>query len=97
MTKVMICLPMQGKTTDVIKAEIRAMKTRIRALFKECEFIDSYFTNAHLFTPLENLGSSIKLMADADVVAFPPKWWKARGCVVEHIAATNYDKEIVYL
>lgn len=37
-----------------------------------------------------------RLMADADAVIFAPDWRDARGCRVEHFAASQYAIPILY-
>ena len=46
--------------------------------------------------PLAMLGRGIEQMAEADAVIFAPGWKDARGCRVEHFAASQYDIPILY-
>jgi hypothetical protein len=94
--KVMICQPMAGKTEEEIFEE------RCKAV----EFLDSLgFDVANtLFEfdaeelkrsgvkhiPLYYLSESLKAMSKCDSVYYCEGWENARGCVIEHAAASAY-------
>ena len=90
MKRLFISQPMKGKTDEEILAEraaaIRAAENYIE---EEVEVIDSFFQGAEL-SPLECLGESLKLLAQADIAYFAPGWNKARGCLIEHECAEQY-------
>ena len=91
MKKLFISQPMRGKTEEEIMAErADAIQAAKEALKDDVEVIDSYFSN-YDGKALEFLGKSIMLLAQADFVYFAPGWDNARGCVIEHQCAVNYD------
>lgn len=57
--------------------------------------LDTLFIN-HDKPPLETLGRSLEKMAEADAVIFAPGWRNARGCRVEHLAASEYDLKVIH-
>lgn len=91
MAKLFISQPMKGKTDEEIlqerEAAIRAAK---EIAGEDVEVLDSFFQGADLTKPLEYLGESIKVLAQADIAYFAPGWRKARGCKIEHECATQY-------
>ena len=91
MAKLFISQPMRGKTDEEIfnerEAAIRSAK---EITGEDVEVLDSFFQGADLTKPLEYLGESIKLLAQADLVYFTPGWRKARGCLIEHECAIQY-------
>ena len=91
MKKIFISQPMRGKTKEEIMAErADAIQAAKEALKDDVEVIDTYFGNFD-GKALEFLGKSIMLLAQADFVYFAPGWDNARGCVIEHQCAVNYD------
>ena len=94
--KIFISMPMRGKTENQIKAELEQAKRKIIDKYGDVEFIDSYFGDPELEDPIEMLGKSISLMAEADAVYFYDGWEGARGCRIEHEVATQYVKECIY-
>ena len=92
MKKLFISQPMKGKTDEEILAErADAIRAAADLLGEEVEVIDSFFQGADLTHPLEYLGESLKLLAKADIAYFAPGWNKARGCLIEHECAEQYD------
>lgn len=91
MIKLFISQPMRGKTDEEILAE-RADAIRIAKEIagEGVEVLDSFFQGSDLTKPLEYLGESIKLLAQADIAYFAPGWHKARGCLIEHECAIQY-------
>ena len=100
MIKVFVSQPMTGlPETHIKRAREQAIYSVIDNLGakpEEVEIIDSYFEDfkpdAH---PLEHLGRSIALMAQADVVYFGSGWLAARGCRIENEVARAYGKRII--
>ena len=94
--KIFISMPMNGKSDKQIKAELEQTKRKIIDEYGDVEFIDSYFDDPELEDPIEMLGKSISLMAEADAVYFYDGWEGARGCRIEHEVAIQYAKECIY-
>lgn len=100
MIKVFVSQPMSGLPDAHIKwareQAVHSVVDNLGVNLEEVEIIDSYFEDfkpdAH---PLEYLGRSIALMAQADVVYFAPGWLTARGCRIENEAARAYGKRII--
>lgn len=92
MKKVFISQPMKDLTLEQINAARAEALEMALELCGEIEVIDSFFTDDIEVKnePLYNLGRSLMLMAEADVVIFCPGWDKARGCRIEHDAALRY-------
>ena len=42
------------------------------------------------------LAKSIEAIGKVDRVVFMKGWERARGCVIEHLVAVKYNKEIIY-
>jgi len=98
--KVFISQPMRSLSDEQILATreeaIKEIKERYRE--EEIEIIDSFFKDAPVDAkPLWYLADSLKLMSNADVVAFVDGYNTARGCNIEHICAKEYGYEIIYL
>ncbi len=99
----MISQPMADKTEEEIKA------TRDKAIKKlnelGYELVNTLFTDewvakekANDITniPLWFLAKSLQKMSECDAVYFCRGWARARGCNVEHTAATLYGLELIY-
>ena len=96
--RVFISQPMRNKTQEAIKNERLRIMSFARVNYgDDVREIASYLGPNAQFDPLEALGLSIQMMNKADVVIFAPGWEQARGCKIEHICATEYDKDIVEL
>lgn len=90
MKKLFISQPMRGRTDEEISFErAQAVRDVQRIIGEEVEVLDTFFTDYN-GKPLEFLGKSIMMMAQADVVHFCAGWENARGCRVERSAAENY-------
>lgn len=96
--KVFVSQPMRNRSEDDILKErdtiLERAKTEIGGDVRE---IPSYFGNEINADPLKNLGRSIMLIADADIVAFAEGWRAYRGCCVEHMCAESYGKRVLEL
>lgn len=92
---VFISQPMRGRSEEEILAERKALIRRAEERFGDVEVIDSYFADHGARTPLENLGESLKLLAQADVAYFAPGWETARGCRIENECAIEYGIDVV--
>lgn len=98
MIKIFISQPMNGKTNEEIEDERNYIIGRLASHFsnERIEIIDSFFKDApHDTRPLWYLGESIKLMSEADIVFFCDGWHVARGCLIEHDCALEYDIDIM--
>lgn len=97
MKKIFISMPMNGKTDKKIKEELEQAKRRIiDGYSSDVEFVDNYFGNTETEDPIEMLGKSISLMAQADAIYFCDGWESARGCRIEHEVALSYVKDRIY-
>lgn len=105
MKKAMISQPMAGKTEEEILAE----KAKAVEILKEkgYEVVNTYFADEWTkkenmekegvkYIPLCFLAKSLAKMSTVDAVYFCKGWENARGCVVEHEAATNYGLKTFY-
>jgi len=95
--KVFISQPMRGKTREQIVSERAAVVAELKEQGHE-EF-DSFVTES---TPPDGnvslwyLGKSFQKLAEADAVYFMDGWQDARGCVMEHEAASRYGVQIIH-
>lgn len=104
MYKVIISVPMRGKSEEEIRQAVdQAKKDAISQTANhfyvsrsEVEVIDTVFDIDPPTHPLFYLGEAIKKMADADAVYFGKGWKNARGCRIEHECAVMYDKYVMY-
>lgn len=92
--KIMISLPMKGKTEEQIRSERAELVKKLEE--KGHEVVDTIFAEE---TPegdarLYYLAKSIEAMSKVDAVVFMPGWEKARGCQIEHEIAVKYNKFI---
>ena len=95
--KVVISQPMNGKPEEQIKEERKELVKAIET--SGDEVIDTVFTQEvpeGCDAAIYYLAKSIEAIGKADTVIFMKGWEKARGCVIEHLVAVKYDKEIVY-
>ena len=95
--KVMISQPMNGKTEEQIKEERKELIKAIET--NGDEVIDTIFTEEapkDCDTAIYYLSKSIEAIGKVDRVVFMEGWEKTRGCVIEHLVAVKYDKEIIY-
>ena len=90
MKRLFISQPMRGKTVEEILREREVAKREAEALVQEpVEVIDSFFAG-NTMKPLECLGESLKLLANADIAYFASGWEQARGCRIEWRCAVDY-------
>lgn len=89
--KVFISQPMRDRDgKEIAEERARIMDYMPKYLGRPCMEIGSYFGENAGMAPLQCLGQSLILMADADVVAFAKGWQDARGCRIEHDCAVEY-------
>ena len=96
-TKLYISQPMRGKSMNDIMAERKRLVTEAAAALHTDDILvlDTLFIN-HDKPPLEMLGRCLEKMAEADAAIFALGWRDARGCRVEHLAASEYDLKIIH-
>lgn len=95
--KIMISQPMKGKSVDEILNERENIKKELESCGHE--IVDSIFTDKEPATSniaLYHLSKSLELMSNIDGVYFMKGWENARGCVIEHLAATKYGLWVMY-
>lgn len=96
--KIYISQPVRGRATDEIIAERKALiaDAAVALQTDDIEVLDTYrgaYADKH---PLRLLAWALEKMADADAVIFAPGWRDARGCRVEHLAASEYGIPIIH-
>ena len=98
MKKIYISQPMRGRSTDAIIAERKALVADAAVALQtdEVEVLDTYLNGNTNKPPLHLLALALEKMADADAVIFAPGWRDARGCRVEHLAASEYGISIIH-
>lgn len=98
MKKIYISQPMRGRSTDAIIAERKALVADAAVALQtdEVEVLDTYLNSYTNKPPLRLLALALEKMADADAVIFAPGWRDARGCRVEHLAASEYGISIIH-
>lgn len=95
--RVMISQPMNGKTEDIIREERKELVDALTA--EGYEVVDTIIANESpedTDTAIYYLSKSIEYIGKVDMVVFMKGWEYARGCKVEHLVATEYNKKIVY-
>lgn len=93
--KLFISQPMRSKTDAQILAEReRAIQQAEDCVGNKLDVIDSFFQGAAT-KPLQLLGKSLELLAEADVAYFAPGWQDARGCRIEHECAVQYGIRVI--
>lgn len=88
--KVFISQPMKGRTDEEIVEERDKAYAKIHEIHGEdAEIIESYIPTEKL-SPVEMLGRSIQMLAEADAVYFLEGWSQARGCTIECMVCEAY-------
>lgn len=96
MTKVNVFIsqPMHGKTDYEIAYDRRRAEEYVRSRIEhgntEVVILDSIF-DGYGENPIRLLGRSVSVLADADIVLMAKGWKNARGCLVEHEVAKQYN------
>lgn len=99
--RVFVSQPMRGLSDDEIMEARTSLVKKIDVKFPESEIqiIDSFLDisgnpdTKHI--PLYYLSKSFELLSGADVAVFGKGYNEARGCRLEHIAATEYGIKVV--
>ena len=95
--KIMLSQPMKGKTTEYVREERASVVARLEA--QGHTVIDTVFTDTPPDTDniaLWHLGKSLEAMSAVEAVYFMKGWDKARGCIIEHMAAEKYGLWILH-
>ena len=95
--KVMISQPMKGLTTEQVRQNREHAVLLLEGMGDEV--VDTVFTDNPPETKNEalwHLGKSLQFMANCDAVYFMKGWEDARGCAIEHDAATKYGIQTIY-
>ncbi len=98
MKTIFISQPMNGLTDEeIVKERDRVVQYAQEMLTGEdVQVIDSFFRGAPTYArPLWFLGKSLELLSMADIAYFAPGWDKARGCLIEHESALQYDIPVI--
>lgn len=102
MKKIMISQPMRGKTDEEIK-EVRnrflkfAEKNNyevVNTLFSK-DWVKENLSKDVKNIPVFFLAKSIEKMSLCDTIYFAKGWENARGCLIEYMAARQYNIEII--
>lgn len=91
--KAMISQPMNGFSDDqIISARNKALAVLEKAGYEVVNtfFTDGYYNKKVKNKPLLYLAKSLENMAECDLAYFVKGWSKARGCLVEYLAANLY-------
>jgi hypothetical protein len=102
MKKIFISQRMRG----LKESEILLIRSNIQKVIKDnfgnvFEFIDSYKPELKHAGPIEALGTSLKMMAEADFVLVPRDatnldYDKLKGVEFEYLIARSYNKHILF-
>ena len=101
MIKVFISQPMRGLSDEeILEKRRKAIDDVYKRLGKDVMIISSIFGDSVVKydnnAGLRYLARSIDSMVDADYVYFCNGFELARGCLIEHMCAVRYGKEIMY-
>lgn len=105
MKKAMLSQPLAGKTEEeIIETRERAIKNLEKRGYEVINtlFTDEWYSREQLQArgvvqiPLCFLAKSLEDMSLCHTVYFCKGWENARGCRIEHEAATAYGLEIIY-
>lgn len=103
--KAMISQPMAGKTPeDIVETRNRAIKFLeergydvVNTLFTDVWYSESSMKDRGVVNkPLCYLAKSLENMSLCDIAYFCKGWERARGCLIEHEAATAYGLIVMY-
>lgn len=92
-----ISQPMKGKTNDEIFNE----RQEVVKFLEDCGYtvLNSIITENPPINSNEGLyylGESLKILSKANTAYFMDKWYKARGCIIEHDSAVAYGIHIIH-
>lgn len=96
--KVFISQPMRDRTPEQIISERNYAEDWAKRVLGAVDVIDSYFVdNANVLKnkAVYDLGRSILLLSQADIVMLLPGWEDARGCKIEAQIALSYGIPVI--
>ena len=95
--KVMISLPMNGRSDDEVRARMSYLKKEFSKL--HIEVVDSFITDEikdSNYPGVYCLGRTLmKFMHNVDAVYFDDGWFEARGCRIENAICQEYGIKIL--
>lgn len=95
--KVMISLPMNGRSDDEVRARMAYLKKEFAKL--HIEVVDSFITDeieGSNYPGVYYLGRTLmKFMHNVDAVYFDDGWFEARGCRIENAICQEYGIKIL--
>lgn len=96
MKKLFISQPMRGLTDEeILKEREKIVKKAEKAIGEPVELIDSFIEEypgeINKSVPVWYLGKSMQFLSQADVAYFGGDWRSARGCLIEHEVAVQYE------
>lgn len=104
MKNLFISLPMRGRSDEDILEERGKIASTVGLWLEDDINVLGNFINNDAPVGLSDdaqgvwyLGESIKLMSEADIVAFSPNWKAARGCRIEKMVAEAYGLRCFFL
>lgn len=95
--KVFISQPMNGLSESEIRTTRDSCEKAIMNNFADVEIIDSYISDRIIrqedgvSIPIQYLGHSILLLAEAQLAVFIDGYQEARGCQIEYMVCEKYD------
>lgn len=99
--KVFISQEMRNLSNSTIKQNRIDAENHVMAMFpgRHVEFIDSILKDDPMVlnAPVDCLGRSIRMLADADLLAIVGDISKTRGCRIERTVAEEYGIPIMYV
>ena len=95
--KVMISLPMNGRSDDEVRARMSYLKKEFDKL--HIDVVDSFITDeieGSNYPGVYYLGRTLmKFMHNVDAVYFDNGWFEARGCRIENAICQEYGIKIL--
>lgn len=95
--KVMISLPMNGRSDDEVRARMSYLKKEFAKL--HIEVVDSFITDkieGSNYPGVYYLGRTLtQFMHNVDAVYFDDGWFEARGCRIENAVCKEYGIKIL--
>lgn len=95
MKRLFVSQPMNGRSTNEIAKERSKIAEEFAGEYAIADSFFDYTVVEGTSDPLYKLGNALEVMAGCDAAYFAPGWEKARGCLVEHMAAELYDVPIL--
>ena len=94
--KLFISQPMRGRSLDAILRERKSLTADAAVALQvdRLQVLNTLFQDQDS-PPLELLGRSLQMLAQADAAIFAPGWQDARGCRIEHEAAEAYGIRVI--